>query len=488
MATGKTLEQFREQHDPTFIAPYVHKLYRRKLRPRAKVYIVTAAQNATPVQKEWWEVLKTMAAHRNAELLVIPIRYKNATSRWTASQANKEWYASEVRDYLWNVHQKLHPKLVLMGDFKIQPTASDPLTGAEAISLAASGIIGHTKLQMRSIATPASRMAKILTTTGACTLENYSDTRAGRIGAFHHSLSAVIVEIEGPRFHLRHVHFDKKTRSATDLDVRYLTNGYGKAPRPLAVSMGDTHVRSIDPLVEKATFGPQGLIETLNPRHVIYHDVLDAHSCSPHHKDDPFTAIAKRKSGGDDVAAEVNEAIDFIAERTKGDRISVVVGSNHNDMLGRWVKRNDWREDPTNALFYLDVAKAMALEAKQTRKGAEYPDPFATLVRARNLKNVRVLDEDESFMLAQVECGMHGNRGPNGSRGSTRNLRRIGVKSIKGHDHTPTIDEGCYSNGTSTVLRLEYNKGPSSWLQAHTLLHDDGKRQIVIFVDGYYRS
>jgi hypothetical protein len=252
--------------------------------------------------------------------------------------------------------------------------------------------------------------------------------------------------------------------------------------------MGDTHVRSIDPNVERATFGKGGLIESLNPRHVIWHDVLDAHSCSPHHKDDPFTAVAKYNGGGGDVRAEVYEAIEFIAKRTQGDRISVIVGSNHNDMLGRWMKRTDWREDPENAKFYLDVAARMVDQTFLDRKGANYPDPFSLLVKLRKLQNVRVLDEDESFMLGDVELGMHGNRGPNGSRGSTRNLRRIGVKSIKGHDHTPTIDEGCYSNGTSTLLRLEYNKGPSSWLQAHTVLHDDGKRQIVVFVDGRYRT
>lgn len=485
MATGKSFAEFREQHDPTFTAPYVHKVYKRKLRKGAKCYLITAAQNATPVQKEWWDVLLNIAADRDAELLVIPLRYKNATSRWTASQANKEWYAKEVQPYLWNVRQPLHPKLTLLADIKIQPTASDPLVGQEAISLAASAIFGHTKLQMKPVATPASRMAKVMTTTGACTLENYSDTRVGRIGQFHHSFSAVLVEVCGKRFHLRHVHFDKKTKSATDLDKRYYTGHVEKAPRPAAISMGDTHVRAIDPLVERATFGPGGMIERLNPKHVIWHDVLDSYLSSPHHELDPFIGVAIAKTG-QRVEDEVNEAIDFIAERTTGDRVSVIVGSNHNDMLGRWLKRTDWKKDPLNAPFYLRVASRVAEIANLQKKGADYPDPFAVLVADRKLKNVRVLDEDESFMLRDVELGMHGNRGPNGARGSTRNLRRIGVKSIKGHDHTPTIDEGCYSNGTSTLLRLDYNKGPSSWLQAHTVLHDDGKRQILIFVDGHY--
>ena len=486
MATGKTLDQFREAHDPTFQRK-VDTTFSRTLRKTAKCFLIVAAQNATPVEEHWWAVIQQIAKHRKAEILVIPLRYKNPTSQWSASADNAEWWDPKVREYLWSVRHRLHPKLTLLADLKIQPTAVDPLTGAEAISLEQSGIIGHTKLQMKTVATPAARMAKILTTTGACTVENYTDSRAGRIAEFHHSLSAVLVELDGPRFHLRHVHFDKKTRSAIDLDTQYGAVGVYKAPRPLALSMGDTHVRAIDPRVEAATFGAGGMIETLNPRHVIYHDVLDCYMGSPHHEMDPFIGVAKAKSGCT-VEAEVEQAINFIAARTKGDRISVVVGSNHNDMLGRWLKRIDWKKDPINACFYLRIASRVAEQARLLRKGADYPDPFTTLIRDRKLKNVRVLDDDESFMLGGVELGLHGDRGPNGARGSTRNLRRIGVKSIKGHDHTPAIDEGCYSNGTSTLLRLDYNKGPSSWLNAHTLLHADGKRQIVVIVDGHWRA
>jgi len=487
MGKPSNLDKFREQHDPTFLVAQP-EVFSRKLRKGCKNFIIVAAQNGTPVEADWWRVIRRIAEHRKAEILVLPVRYKNPTSQWSASQQGAEWWPEEVRDYLWSASHSLNKKVMVLGDFKIQPTASDPLTGAEALSLAASGIIGHTKLQMKSVATPASRMAKILTTTGACTVANYTDSRAGRISAFHHSLSCVIVELAGDtQFHLRHIHFDKKTKSATDLSVRYTLKGATCAPRPLAIVMGDTHVRAIDPAVERATFGPDGMIEVLNPEYVIFHDVLDSYLSSPHHLADPFIGVAIAKTG-QTVEDEVQQAIKFIKDRTTGDRISVVVGSNHNDMLGRWLKRADWKLDPLNARFYLRTALRLAEEAVLLRKGADYPDPFATLVADRKLPNVRVLDEDESFMLGGVELGMHGHRGPNGARGSARNLRRIGVKSVIGHSHSPAIDEGCYQTGTSTLLRLDYNKGPSSWLNAHCIVHADGKRQIVIIVDGRWRA
>lgn len=485
--TGRDLDSFRELHDPEFEVA-VPGTFERTLNPKAKRYIVTAAQNATPVHPKWWATLEAAARDLKAELLVIPLRYKNPTSQWSGSQRNAEHWCREVRPYLWNTRRSLNKNLMVLGDIKIQPTATSPLTGADALSHAASGIIGHTKVQLRSIPTPSRRMAKLLMTTGACTVENYTDSRSGRIGEFHHSLSAVIVEVDGSRFHARHVHWSDTTKGAYDLDKVWTPMGVEDGAGVLALVMGDTHVRFIDPAVEAATFGPRGMVNVLRPDNLVWHDVLDSYSCNPHHVGNPFVAVAKANARMGNVQDEVNEAIEFIRRRTPKWGNSVVVGSNHDDMLRRWVIRNDWRNDPINAAFYLETALAMVRGTKMGKGGAEYPDPFRYWCDKAESAGVRVLGEDESLVLAGVELGMHGDRGPNGARGSARNLRRIGVRSFIGHSHSPAIDEGCYQVGTSTRLRLEYNKGPSSWLNAHGILHRDGKRQIVVIVDGKWRG
>ena len=485
MNEPKSIEDFRLKHDPTYVILSPTTVFERPLPKDAKHFIITAAQNATPIHKAWWATLERIAAHVGAEILVIPLRYKNPTSHWSGSQQNAEHWDAAVRPYLWNVRKPLNVNLTVLADIKTQPTASDPLSGFDAVSLASSGIVGHTKLRMRSVATPGHRMAKILTTTGACTVANYTDSKVGKIGEFHHSLSAVLVRIDGKRFHLRHLHFDGE--GCSDLDTYYTPKSTGRAPQPLALAMGDTHVDAIDPKVEAATFGSGGMAETLKPKHLIWHDLLDGYSCNPHHAGDPFIAFAKRAKSADDVRAELNRAIAFVGERTPPFATSIIVPSNHNDFLRRWVVANDWRRDPVNGEFYLETALAMVRGAKLTGRGTEYPDPFSYWFRAANVPRSRVLNEDESFLLAGVECGMHGDVGPNGSRGSIKNLRRIGVKSIIGHAHSPGIDEGCYQVGTSTWLRLEYNHGASSWLNAHCLLHASGKRQIVTIVDGEWR-
>lgn len=482
---SKTLNDALAENDPSHITLAPTAVYQRDLPKDARVFIVTAAQNATPVHEAWLATLQRIASATKAQILVIPLRYKNPTSQWSGSQQNAEHWDAPVRPFLWNVRKPLNPNLTVLADIKTQPTASDPLSGFDAVSLASSGIVGHTKLRMRSVPTPGHRMAKILTTTGACTVANYTDSKTGKTGEFHHSLSAVFVRLDGKRFHLRHLHFDGQ--GCTDLDKRYSPNGVERAPPPLALVMGDTHVDAIDPKVERATFGEGGIVQTLKPKHLIWHDLLDGYSCNPHHAGDPFVAVAKRAKAADDVRAEVSRAITFVAERTPEWATSVIVPSNHNDFLRRWVKTNDWKHDPVNAEFYLETALAMVRGTTLTASGTTYPAPFPHWFREANVPRSLVLDDDESFMLAGVECGMHGDIGPNGARGSIRNLRRIGVKSIIGHAHSPGIDEGCYQVGTSTRLRLEYNHGASSWLNCHCPLHANGKRQLIIIVDGEWR-
>lgn len=460
-------------------------VFKRPIRPEAKTFIITAAQNATPVHEEFWACLQTARKALNAELIVVPIRYKNPTSRWTASQKNEESWAPQVQPYLYNARLTLNRNLLLLGDIKTQPTASDPLSGFESISGQESAIIAHTKLQLRSVATPANKMSKIITTTGACTVQNYTDSKAGKKGEFHHALAALIVEIDGPIFHLRQVNFDRKTGSFIDLETRYKPARAVRAPRPLALVMGDTHVDFIDPKVEAAT---DEIIAMLEPQNLIWHDLLDGYSANPHHFKNPFNAYAKRMAGADRVKEEVYRAIDHVAAKTPDSCQSIIVSSNHDDFLRRWVISNDWREDPTNAEFYLATAWAMIRDTKMGHGGTEYPSPFPYWFKQRQPgPKFRCLGGNESFMLGGVELGMHGDRGPNGSRGSAKNLRRIGVRSIIGHSHSPAIEEGCYQVGTSTRLRLEYNSGPSSWLNAHAILHADGKRQLIIIVNGKWR-
>ncbi len=452
-----------------------------------KRYVITSAQNATPVHEAFMASLVNACEHLDAELVVIPLRYKNPTSRWTASQQNDESWAEEVQPYLYNQRKKLNPNLVLLADIKTQPTASSPLNGFEGLTKGESSILGHTKLQLKTVPVPAGKFPKILTTTGACTVPNYTDSKAGKLGEFHHSLGAVLVEVEGKKFFLRQLLADRDG-TFTDLNKAYSPDGVSAAPPALGLVMGDTHARFIDKKVERATFGEDGIVNTLNPSTLVWHDVLDGYSANPHHAGNPFISMAKQKSGFDSVRREVEDTVAFLDLHTKK-CASVVVPSNHDNFLARWVSSTDWRHvGRDNAAFYLKTAAAMVDSIDMGEGGATYVDPFQYWVsKLSKNQNVKCLQVDERFSLGGIECGMHGDKGPNGSRGTLHNLRRLGTRVVVGHSHTPGIDEGAYQTGTSTPLRLEYNTGPSSWLNAHVVIYASGKRSLLFIIDGEWK-
>lgn len=493
---AKTLKDFLAKHDPSFIRQDITTEYGRELRAGCDVFVITSAQNGTPLAADgdMFACLQSIVRHRNAELLVGVLRYQNPTSQWGGSRRNEEWFAHEVRPYLWNQRVKLNPNLTFLADIMPQASASVPLASLDAVSLDTSSIVCHTKMQLRSVPTPHGRMAKLLSTTGACTEENYTITPRGKVGGFHHSLSALIVELDpdGTRFYMRQLHYSRRAKRIIDLGTEYTASSFGPAPRALAVAKGDTHVDFCDPVVDKATHGPGGLLDVVRPLNLLEHDLLDAYSCNPHHKGQVMNAVAKRLANRDSIKDEVQRAIDYVRDRIRPDMTTHIVGSNHNDFLGRAVQvcleQGFTKFGAINVSFLVKTADAQLDAVKLTEKGTEYPDALGIWLRRAKLgARVKILDVDESLMLGGVEHGMHGNLGPNGARGSVRNLARIGVKSVTGHGHAPEIFEGHYRTGTSTFLKLEYNHGPSGWLNVHCVTNADGKRQLVAIIDGKFR-
>lgn len=448
----------------------------------AKKFVITSAQNGTPVHDNFFGALLKYCEANDAELVVIPLRYKNPTSRWEHSQENAEVWDDSLAPYLYNQRKKLNENLTLVADIKTVPTATTPLSGFESLTGASSGIFGHTKLQMTCIPTPQGRYPKILTTTGAVTVRNYTDSKAGKKGEFHHMLGAVVAEIIGKKFFIRHI-VATKDGDFIDLKHSYSASGIDRAPQPLAMVFGDTHRAVMDKTVERVTFGKGGMVDTLNPQTLVFHDLHDGSSTNHHEMKDPFAQVKKYVTQMHEVENEVREDVAWLDKVCAG-REAVIVPSNHDDFLARWLKEQDWRRDPANAEFYLSTALELVQAIK---RGEDAPHPFAYWVdQLKRDDNIRCLKRDESFVLGDVELSMHGDKGPNGARGSRHNLRRIGVRSFIGHSHTPGIEEGCWQVGTSTSLKLNYNVGPSNWLHCHGIVHANGKRQLLMIVDGHW--
>lgn len=460
---------------------------------KAERLVITSAMNNAPLAAEEWKTLRRFADEKEAEIIVIPLRYRNPTSPAETELAKKmEWdWPGEVESRLAENRFRVHPFLYVMGDYRIPATRVNPLMSCKTITRGASGIFGHAQVAMETIPTPQAALPKILHTTGAITIgdKRYSQSSVGAEAEFHHTLGALYIEKEKKRFHLRQLVFDKE-HGFYDLDRYFHPRGSRQAGRAVALITGDTHREEVDPDVVEATYGAGGLVEILEPLHLVWHDLLSFVAGSPW--DDAIESITKSLAGANDVRHEITNALDFVVEHTPRKTESVIVASNHDDWLRRWVLGKDWKSiDAKNVEIYLELAHAMVRGARLTRAGVEQINPFAWWAQHRYKvpSNVRFLRLGESFRKAGVEMGYHGHIGPGGRRGSKVALDRVGTRMVIGHLHHPGIYRGLVQVGTSAHLNPVYTRGgPSSSLHTHCALYDNGKRQLYNIIDGRFRA
>ena len=403
----------------------------------SKLYFITSAQNATPLHDGFNDAItKAWMPDTGGELVVLPMRYKNPTSRFPDSARNAEYWLVDDK-YLYNQRKKLNKNLVLVGDIKVQPTRVDPLMGFESITHGESGIFAHTKLRLATIATPQNKSPKVLTTTGAITVPNYTDSAAGKKGEFHHVQGGVIVEIvSSTKFHLHHVNCRKDGAFIWHDKAYYPDGEVRRAPACEAIVFGDIHHRFADPRCVEATFRPGGLVDVLNPKALVWHDLLDAYAVNVHHRGNPFIKISKRRANFHVIEDEVRAAIKFLQSKGRG-RKNYIVPSNHDDMLSRWIIKDDWKKDiaTENIEFYLETALQMARSAKMTETGASYTDAFGYWVnRLKGNSDITPLALNSSLTFADIECALHGHQGTNGARGSIKGFGSIGVNASQGTD------------------------------------------------------
>jgi hypothetical protein len=392
-----------------------------------------------------------------------------------------------------NASTRLAPGLVWCGEVQILPTAKRPLSGFESYTGRDSCILPHAKFAMASVASGKHEAAKLIYTTGTVTLRNYVQKKAGQLAQFHHGYGAVLVEVdhEGSWF-VRQLNADSGG-TIHDLDLKVSGGRVTGGHRVEAVSWGDAHARRADPTVRALAWGDGGMLESLRPKHQFFHDLLDFRSRN-HHEIDSGRKRFERVIEGraeDDVAAELREAAAELDFRSRPWCKSVVVASNHDQALLRWLDTADYRLDPVNAYTFLGLQYAVYTAIKYGQKAF---DVFEYAMRGAGApKNARFLREDESYIICRdagggIECGMHGHLGPNGARGSANAFARMGRKAIVGHTHSAGIVDGVYTAGTSSDLDLGYNRGPSSWTHSHVVVYANGKRAIITMWRGKWRA
>jgi len=462
----------------------------RELKRSTKVqrYVVTSAQNNTPVHRGFFDALRQYCRHNDAELLVIPVRYKNPTGWADRHSEDDLWYPLDVKPYLIDRDLVLNKNIAVMGSIKIQATAVDPVTGLETISGTRSAVFGHGQLRMKTVATPQDKMPKILHTTGSVSQRNYSETKAGAKGKHHHSFSALVVEVVGDVFHLRQLSASS-AGSFYDLDKFYTASGVTAGEGLTALVTGDEHALFMDPVVRAATYeNKDSIVKVLSPNTIVRHDVLDFYPQNHHHNNDRLVRHINAVTGHHDVRQELDTTLAMIDATTPKGVESLIVSSNHNEALMRWLNEYKPDRDPFNALIYHELCAAVYGEAGWTPQGPKAPDPFELYSRGRLQCNHQFLSDRKSHLIKGIDVGQHGDRGANGARGAVNSFAMSEYKMIVGHSHSPAIKFGAYQTGTSTYLQLGYNRGLSSWLQTHCGIYPNGKRVLISVINGEWRA
>lgn len=429
-------------------------------------YIITTAVPGCKPNKSFINSLLGYAKKHKAKLLVLP---------------SQSLYADDVVDpyILANLDlvsddRKLNSNLHI-SSLPINPEAEDPVTGlGRHAQQEGSLILASPKQRLESIASPSQELPRVVMTTGACTHPNYRPTKKGIIANKDHVAGAIIVEVENSRiYHFRQIQASTDG-SFVDLGIRYKPNGATAKVQLEALVPGDWHVGSTDDSVRQAVIG---FIKQYNPKHLILHDFFDGLSINHHleHKLIQQARLARTIT----LEQELQMARQELTELTKIAKNVVVVKSNHDEFLDKYLDEGKFLHDKQNLIIGLKLAYVKAVGGDALK--------FAL---SNNQSNLTFLTDTDSFKVTpkQIELGVHGHRGPNGARGSSKSLERAYGAIVHGHTHSPSILREAFCVGTSTKLQLDYNKGASSWMQTMCFVYADGSRQLINVINGKCRA
>jgi len=452
-------------------------------------FIITSAQNNTLIHDKFYKSLMVYAEHNNSELIVSTFDYNKNSFKNTHEDL---WFDERIRDSICDKPMQIAKDLVFCGEFNILPTAVTPLSGLYNYTGSESGIIPHAKMQLESIPTPKHDTPKMLYTTGCLTQMNYIQKKSGTKAEWHHIFGALAVEIdEDGEWFVRQLVANSETGEFYDLDVLYTPKGIKENQSIEAINYGDIHAAGLSEMVADVSWRKNKLndsiLDVLRPKYQFLHDVHDQRARNHHNVKDPHFMFKMYHNQTESVKDEIFNTAQVIKETIRDFSQTIIVESNHNLAVTQWLKEMDYKRDPVNAIFFLEMQTAIYKAIARGESLAVFE--YACKILDGGLDDVLFLREDESFRIAgNIECGSHGHLGNSGSRGGIQTYLKLGIKHNLGHVHGAAIREGVYYAGMSGELEQGYNKGGSSWNHSHILTYVNGKRAIITLKNGKWRA
>ena len=447
----------------------------RKVVSKKKYFIVSSFVCGAKVNKKFLSNLRALAKHNNGEILLIPLLDNKNNS--------DKFFDNELVDHCIIVDEVDLNSNLTISNIAISARAVDPSSGLPRLGQRnGSTIVGSTKQRLKYVPTGISSMPHALMSTGTVTDAKYSTSplfksKTAKLAEEDHKLGAVVVEIvDNEIFHFRHVEAGPKFE-VIDLGTMAI-NGKITKVKPSALVLGDWHSGKTNPLVAKQT---KLLSTKLGVPKWIIHDVFDGDSINHHDNGKHITRAKKANHTGLSIAKEIKHLSKDLNWMSNFLDEIVIVRSNHDEFLDLYLNTGRYVDDPHNH----ETALILALIVIRGYNPLEY----GVLKENPTLSNVRWLKRDESYKIAGIECGHHGDAGANGAKPSINSIENAYKKAVTGHSHTPQIMRDIYVVGTSTDTTPDYGKGgPNSWMNTHCIIYPNGTRQLVNLIEGKFTT
>ena len=447
-------------------------------------FFITTYVNEKKVNVNFYNAIKNYCEKNNAKLLIIPCADVAST------RVVNEWNFDPIlkNESFVFADTKLNDN-VYINTIKLSAKQINPITGLARIGQRNGSYIYASPKQFLEYVVSSSKKDKIphaVMTTGAITVSDYESDkymsdRTAHIADYDHIIGGIIVEIEDDRyFHFRQVQADK-LGSFIDLSKCYYPDGNVEDVDSTLV-LGDWHSGQTDKNVIDIL---PTMLEELNVTDIFVHDFFDGTSVNHHIQNIPLKLVNRVMKNETSLAKELYNCakdLEWFTDIFNGN-IHIIKG-NHDEFLSRYLENGTYVKDPENHYLSLTLAKAYLDGLNPLKFGVDNITKFF-----KDFEKDRIFwyERDAEYKITSVELAQHGDLGLNGSRGSLQGAERAYGDCVIAHAHTPAILRGVYRVGTSTKLKLDYNRGPSSWVHAHCLVYENGTRQLVNIINKDYK-
>ena len=321
-----------------------------------------------------------------------------------------------------------------------------------------------------------------MASTGTVTLPDYDSNmymaqRRAYIAEHSHLFGAAYVEVQNSKiFHFTQVECKSKDGTIYLRDQMYTPTAKKKAKAKVFV-MGDLHSGFTCPQARQNWIE---IIDSTKPEIIAIHDGFNGYSVNGHIKDDYIAQALRSMHNLDDLKAELihfAKELEFWA--SKCDQL-VIVPSNHNDWLTRYLRKGLYVRDSKNHLTGAILAVAMLNKQDPLRYAVEE-------IAGVKCDNIYWPSRNEDIIIGGVQINCHGDVAVGGTKGSLAGMRSSYIASFSGHTHTAGISGDAWQVGTSGFLQEEYNNGAGKWTNTSGLLYDNGSRALVNSVFGNWK-